>query len=72
MKLNVVGFVNKKREVVEPILAKLVFFTIAITFAMILICDGQGGNNINLIGVIFYVKEVCEFMALIYFLRRRR
>ena len=72
MKLNVVGFVNRKRDMVQPILVKIVFFTIAITFAMILICGRQTESNTNLIGVIFYIKEVCEFMALIYFLRRRK
>lgn len=66
--INIVGFVNdRRRDVLKPILAKLVIFTIMITLAVILYFITEPW-----VGIIIYTKEVIEFAMFIWYLRRGR
>lgn len=68
MKINVVGFINgDRRDVLKPILIKLVIFTAMITVAMVLLFSTESWA-----GFVIYVKEVLEFTLFIVYLVRRR
>ena len=67
MGIDIVGFVNERRDILKPILAKLIIFTFMITLAVILYFIAEPW-----IGIVIYVKEVFEFILFILYLRKRR
>jgi hypothetical protein len=67
MKVNVVGFVNRKHDILKPILAKVAIMVVMTTLATVLYFTAEPW-----IGIVIYAKEVAEFVFFVWYLKKRR